>query len=286
MRTLEQTINRQTIEVAPDTDLGMKKMKKILLLVFLLSTVFANAQITLLHTFEKESVSACAPTIVEDIGMYYYMTDSTDESTIHHYPTYYFYDSEFNLYWSFQFEFGRYENISLFPTKHLIDNDDELEFFITEYQSGISHTSTHSFIMAEDGTTIYDFGFGYESNSFEFVLMNNEIRLLRNVSYYDLGLYTSELEVYGTRGNYSAEEFQLVSCSTAYPNPARNNITLPYELKEIEKATMSIYNLNGQLIECIEIGSHSNQVQLNVNDYVPGIYIYEYKGRNNRFIVQ
>ena len=264
-------------------------MKRLLLLVLLLSALFANAQITLLHTFEEDGASACSPTIVEDVGAYYYVTDSTDEGGIHHYPTFYYYDSNFNFYKSFQFEVGRYEDISLFPTRHLIDTDDELEFIVRESSLTSYGYIVHSYIMEEDGTIIYDFDNAKElvvGSSFEFVLVNNEIRLLRNVSYYDGGTHDNELEVYGTGGNYSAEEFHLVTNSVAYPNPARSNITLPYELEDGETATMSIYNLNGQLIERFEIGSHFNQIQLNVNRYSPGIYLYEYKGRSNKFVVQ
>lgn len=267
-------------------------MKRLLLLVLLLSTLFANAQITLLHTFEEDGVSVYSPTIVEDVGVYYYVTDSIDDPAnyYYHYTTYYFYDSEFALYWSYQFKVARYASVSLFPTRHLIDTDDELEFIVNESEMMASgYSRVHSYIMGEDGTIIYNFDNAKEQvvgRGFEFVLVNNEIRLLRNVSYYEIGTTDNELEVYGTGGNYSAEEFHLVSSSTAYPNPARSNITLPYELNEGETATMSIYNLNGQLIDRFDISSHFNQVQLNVNSYSPGIYLYEYKGRSNKFIVQ
>ncbi len=265
-------------------------MKRLLLSVLLLCALFANAQITLLHTFEEDGASACSPTIVEDVGVYYYSTDSIDDPANYHYhyTTYYFYDSEFNLYWSHQFTVARYSSINLFPTRHLIDTDDGLEFIVNESTSTSSGSPrVHSHIMEEDGTIIYDFSNG-NNNSFEFKLVNNQIRLLRNVSYY-AGSYTipdNELEVYGVGGDYSAEEFHLVANSVAYPNPARSNITLPYELVDGETATMSIYNLNGQLIERFEIGPHFNQVQLNVNSYSPGVYLYEYKGRSNKFIVQ
>lgn len=267
-------------------------MKRLLLSILLLNALFANAQITLLHTFEEDGVSACAPTIVEDVGVYYYVTDSIDDPSNHyyHYTTYYFYDSEFALYWSHQFQVARYAGISIFPTRHLIDTDDELEFIVNESQMMSSgYSKVHSYIMEEDGTIIYDFNNAKEQvvgSSFEFVLVNNEIRLLRNVSYYEIGTTDNELEVYGTGGNYSAKEFQFMINSVAYPNPARSNITLPYELEEGEKATMSIYNLSGQLIERFEIGSYFKQVQLDVNSYSPGIYLYEYKGRSNKFIVQ
>lgn len=263
-------------------------MKRLLLSALLLSALFANAQITLLHTFEEDDVSVYSPSIVEDVGVYYHLTDSTDEYNIYHYTTYYYYDSEFNLYWSRQFKVARYSGISLFPTRHLIDTDDGLEFLVTESSASASGgTNNHSYIMEEDGTIIYDFTNG-NNNSFEFKLVNNEIRLLRSVGYH-VGSYTAddiELEIYGTGGNYSAEEFHLVVNSVAYPNPARSNIILPYELADGETATMSIYNINGQLIERFELGSNFNQVQLNVNSYSPGIYLYEYKGRSNKFIVQ
>lgn len=265
-------------------------MKRLLLLALLLSACCVNAQITLLHTFEEDGVSVCSPTIVEDVGVYYYVTDSADDYNIHHYPSFYYYDSEFNLYWSYQFEVGRYAGVNLFPTRHLIDTDDELEFIVNESEMMASgYSRVHSYIMGEDGAIIYDFSNAKEQvigSSFEFVLVNNEIRLLRNVSYYEIGTPYNELEVYGTGGNYSAEEFHLVVNSVAYPNPARSIITLPYELAEGETTIMSIYNLNGQLIERFEIGPHFNQVHLNVNSYSPGVYLYEYKGRSNKFIVQ
>lgn len=264
-------------------------MKKLLLLVLLLSAVFANAQITLLHTFEEDGVGACSPTIVEDVGVYCYMTDSSDVNNIYHYPTYYFYDSEFNFYNSFQFELGMNTSISLFPTRHLIDADDELEFIVYEYtQFSNLEYSLHNYIMEEEGTIIYEFGDsnGQAIGEFKFMLVNNEIRLLRNVDFDGIGPLGNKLEVYSTGGNYSADEFHFVANSVAYPNPARSNITLPYELEDGETTTMSIYNLNGQLIERFNIGSHFNQVQLNVSDYSPGIYLYEYKGRSNKFIVQ
>lgn len=262
-------------------------MKRLLLSALLLNALFANAQITLLHTFEEDDVSVYSPSIIEDVGIYCHIIDSTDEYNIHHYPTFYYYDSEFNLYWSRQFEVGRYEGISLFPTRHLIDTDDGLEFIVSESSLTMYGTSVHSYIMEEDGTIIYDFTNG-DNNGFEFKLVNNKIRLIRDVGY-STGSSTPddrELEIYGTGGNYSAEEFHLVNNSVAYPNPARSNITLPYELADGETATMSIYSVNGQLIDRFEIGSYFKQVQLNVSSYSPGIYLYEYKGRSNRFIVQ
>lgn len=266
-------------------------MKKLFLFVLLASSVLAKAQITLLHTFEEDGVSACSPSIIEDVGYYCYSTDSIDENNIYHFTTFYFYDSDFNFYKSFQFECVRYSYISLFPTRHLIDTDDDLEFIMTESTLTANGYRNHSYIMEEDGTVIYDFGDRNDrsyTDDFEFVLVNNEIRLLRTIGYFvqNYSADDNELEVYGTGGDYSTGEFHLVNVVPAYPNPARSSIILPYELENGESTTMSIYDLNGRLIEKFDIGSHFNQVQLNVNSYAPGIYIYEYKGRSNKFVVQ
>ena len=61
---------------------------------------------------------------------------------------------------------------------------------------------------------------------------------------------------------------------------------LPYVLEDGETATMSIYDLNSRLIERFEIDSHSNQIQVNVSEYSPGMYLYEYKGKGGKFIVR
>ena len=128
-------------------------MKRLLLSALLLSALFANAQITLLHTFEEDGVSAYSPTIVEDLGIYYYTTDSIDDAANYHYhyTTYYYYNSDFNLNWSHQFKVARYSGISLFPTRHLIDTDDRLEFIVTESSASASGgTNNHSYIMEEN----------------------------------------------------------------------------------------------------------------------------------------
>lgn len=261
-------------------------MKKLFLFVLLASSVLAKAQITLLHTFEDDGdPMVYSQSIIEDAGYYCFFSDSTDEINIYHFPTFYFYDSDFNFYKSFQFELGRYSSVSVFPTRHLINNDDAMELIVDEYTTTSNGSTSHSYIMKEDGAVIYDFG-DCCSNRFNFFLVNGEIRLLRDVYYYDGVSNAYKLEVYGTGGDYSTGEFHLVNVVPAYPNPARSSIILPYELENGESTTMSIYDLNGRLIEKFDIGSHFNQVQLNVNSYAPGIYIYEYKGRSNKFVVQ
>lgn len=261
-------------------------MKKLFLLVLLASSVLAKAQVTLLHTFDDFGSlalpAALSPTIVEDLGYYYcYMIDKDD----YRFRMYYFYDSDFNLYKSFRFEVGGNVNngIGVIPTKHLIDNDDALELIVIKNDA--QNSVMHSYVMEEDGTVIYDFG-NCTSVEYEFKLVNNQIRLIRHSIDIINTQYTTKVEVYGTGGDYSTGEFHLVNAAPAYPNPARSNIILPYELENGESATMSIYDLNGRLIEKFDIGSHFNQVQLNVNSYDSGIYIYEYKGKSNKFVVR
>ena len=71
-----------------------------------------------------------------------------------------------------------------------------------------------------------------------------------------------------------------------YPNPASSIVNLPYEIPQGTTAEMRIFNLDGQLVDVKQIGSHFNNIQLNVDNYTAGIYFYEYNGNKGKFIVQ
>lgn len=66
----------------------------------------------------------------------------------------------------------------------------------------------------------------------------------------------------------------------AYPNPVKDvlNVELPYS----EEVTISIYNLNGQLVKQ-EITT-SNRLALNFNDLQSGIYIMKLTGTNTQIV--
>ena len=84
----------------------------------------------------------------------------------------------------------------------------------------------------------------------------------------------------------NVSELKISNVQTAYPNPTRITINLPYVLDKGQTTMMRrIYKTNGQLMEQKQIDSAFDKILLNVNSYQPGIYLYEYNGVSNKFIV-
>lgn len=70
----------------------------------------------------------------------------------------------------------------------------------------------------------------------------------------------------------------------AYPNPATDLVTLPYE---VDGATsMKIYDMQGKLVERKFLDKSKQELQLNVKNYPTGMYFFEVNGESNSFIVK
>ena len=67
---------------------------------------------------------------------------------------------------------------------------------------------------------------------------------------------------------------------TVYPNPARDFVKVSTVNRQ--QTTVRVYNYLGILIEEIEV--NSNEIEINVSDYNPGIYLINIQTENNCFI--
>lgn len=72
---------------------------------------------------------------------------------------------------------------------------------------------------------------------------------------------------------------------SSFPNPASDYINIGYKLSGQAKTMMNIYNSKGQLIDQKQLNSNENSLKLNVSSYKSGLYLYEYNGVSNKFIV-
>ena len=72
--------------------------------------------------------------------------------------------------------------------------------------------------------------------------------------------------------------------SAIYPNPSANNLYLNYQLTDTEKATICLYNLNGQLVLQQHI-SGNGQLQMPTQNLPAGIYYYTIV-LNNQLVVR
>ncbi|MBQ8221777.1 MAG: T9SS type A sorting domain-containing protein [Bacteroidales bacterium] len=106
-------------------------------------------------------------------------------------------------------------------------------------------------------------------------------------------LYCYTLRSFCGEGNYSA--FSEESCAQVgdgismleyensfeiYPNPANDFVKISTEGNNI--SVVKIYNMLGMLIEEIEV--NSNEVEINVSDYNPGIYFFNVDGKTYEII--
>lgn len=79
------------------------------------------------------------------------------------------------------------------------------------------------------------------------------------------------------------EENTSFSPSPAYPNPATDHIMIPVDMTL--NAILSIYGMDGKLIENVVVPAGTKEYRLNLQGYAPGNYIYRVNGSAVKFTV-
>jgi len=166
----------------------------------------------------------------------------------------------------------------VFATKHLFNSDDKIEFLILSWCMCSPEFSMQ--LYDEDGTLLQDFG----NKNYAKIIQTTDSKLKLIIGTNSADSVTS---IYTLPGTLSSVSLKSATVSDSpYPNPASTTVTLPYKIASGTTTTMSIYNINGQLIEQKTIDSVFDKILLNVSGYEPGTYIYTYNGISNRFIVK
>ncbi|HLO91288.1 MAG TPA: T9SS type A sorting domain-containing protein [Lentimicrobium sp.] len=234
----------------------------------------SQAQVVLEHTFTS---NACNVTpFVTTNGIQYLSYDkNTHAVTI--------YNTDYSVYKSVTIEYVPDHSPSFMCASDKLFNTDSKIEFIAVVGDGFTNNSMK--LYNEDGAVIKNFGNKYYAHT----ISAYGITKLRvyNFTYdanYNPILYTDE--IYSVPGSASVEINDIGFPElTPFPNPTNQTITLPYKLEPNQHSEMNIYNLNGQLLDKKHIGSNFDKIMLNVEGYQPGIYIYEYNGISNRFVV-
>ena len=90
---------------------------------------------------------------------------------------------------------------------------------------------------------------------------------------YDTNYYISPQQTLGICVTpLSTPIFQQENVFTMYPNPAKDVVTLQYDLA-INNATVSIFDVTGRLIQNVALNSVSGSNELNVSAYPAGVYL-------------
>ena len=258
--------------------------KTVLTLVLALAFMPVFSQAILKHTFTnnsgglhsvfQNSIHEYVYEILPEVS--YVVCDLDEDETITGFSVY---DADFQLTKEIPFtvegKWGiRYSSFGVvIAGKHLFNNDDKIEICLTPWKQG---GKMYTMILNEDGEVL----FMQEGSLISYLYKaGDELRFEISNSYDNYNI-----EVYATQGNFSADEM-VVTTQNPYPNPANTTVSIPYTL-DGKSAEMHIYDSRGVLVDAKTLDPDAELVDLNVSAYRPGIYVYEYNGMSNKFVVR
>ncbi|MEI8048385.1 MAG: T9SS type A sorting domain-containing protein [Bacteroidota bacterium] len=169
------------------------------------------------------------------------------------------------------------------PSKYLYNNNDKVEFTAIFIKTGEYKYITQ--IQDEDGNSLVQLN-GYV-NLTDYIANNKfmmKATYMESINANDV--YKEEIYSLGGIVPTGNSFIELPSVENPYPNPSNTIINIPYELQGSNVAVLSIYNSNGQIVETKKIDSYFKEIRLNVSNYQPGVYMYEYNRITNLFIVK
>lgn len=272
-------------------------MKKLLLIALLALTFSAGAQVTYIGETEGKWYYNPYSTLPADM----YLISSEDGWDL--------YNPDLTLHKSFHglpYSGGEVEYYHQYLGKHAVNDDDKYEFFVVKMvilNSSLKTFTYHCYIYNEDGNVLYTFPdvfsfttdfntifSGKDLHSWPVHLIDGELRVA--LIYQDRDeSETTRTKIYKFNGRPDMEDIVQVPeagvrSMPAFPNPTRGEVTLPYTLPQGERAMMQIFDMSGRLIEQRPISGEGRMVKVDVSAYAPGVYLYEYKGQTNRFVVR
>lgn len=247
-------------------------MKKLLLIIATLSICILrlNAQINLEHTLDGYLM----PIIIDDNPEYYYdVYDKSNNIKI--------YDKNFNLYKNINITPP--DNCNRYYTNATALNNDII-FMICF--NNINNTSDPNNCINKlydiNGNIIKDLGKSCSAGSF-IVYSNKMLYYKMFINSNNQVSYATEIYSISLVNNLNESNY---NCTISpFPNPANNIITLPYNLNS-GFSEMLIHDINGKLIEKKIIDSSSNNILLDIEGYIPGVYLYSVNGFTQKFVVR
>ena len=118
-------------------------------------------------------------------------------------------------------------------------------------------------------------------NGYECLDWNDEAMGCDDDRYY---VYVYSCPGNGSNDSTSVQNVPAKVKRNAYPNPATDLVTLPYDANGA--TSMKIYDMQGKLVERKFLDKTKQELQLNVKNYTSGMYFFEVNGESNSFIVK
>ena len=253
-------------------------MKKILLgLVMLLTAATMSAQIELEYTFEGTGrLHYQERKTLYGVDDFLFLKGNDDN-------LYAYNKTDFSLY-------GVFDDAYII-TRNIFTTDDKLCFLREEKEGDYSTGKSKIIIFNENNKLIKEIQLqGISEGDCFPIKIGNQYKLMITEWIFntDKNKYDNKTHIYSCPGNgetsTSVENVSAKVKRNAYPNPATDLVTLPYDANGA--TSMKIYDLQGKLVERKFLDKNKQELQLNVKDYPSGMYFFEVNGESNSFVVK
>ncbi len=226
------------------------------------------AQLTLENTYSY-SVSTA---YIDGEGYKFYEMDTDNNRCV-------IYNLDHSLYQSIDLEVpdGQHLYDLKYVTNHLFDEDDGLEVCYTyyEYNDEEQYSTYTTRVINDDGSALLEVpGAAYAT-----LMTTSEEGDYRFVVYvYDYSVVPSTVEtnIYSLAGQSTGlSGLPQLSDTKAFPNPAKEQITIAYDIPEnIRQAQLIVYNARGQVIMKHPVDNESHHTVVNTSMFPAGTYLY------------
>jgi hypothetical protein len=248
----------------------MKRM--VILAAILMFVVTSHAQITLEHNYPASATL----TELSISGYKYYVMDVTNNQCK-------IYNMDHSLWKTISLSVPA--NMYLYDIKYVSEglfNSDskvELAYIYYSYDTTYYYYSYYARVINESGLELMPIpGCGYLDLK---ETPSNGTKFFAYVYNYSIYPSTVNTLVYSVPGELPTGGIPTRSNDAggyAYPNPARDNVTIPYRLPEgVETAQILLFNGSGQLARTFDVDRSFDHVMIQTSELPKGIYYYQVK---------
>ncbi len=247
------------------------KRPTLIILFFIFLSIRSSAQITLENTYTGVSAAYIHLPVA---GYKYYVMDVANSQCR-------MYNNDHSLWKTINLSIpaGYYLCDIQFVTEDLFNSDNLVEMLYVSYNynTTLKYYTYDTRIVNENGTPIlsmpyagYSYIYPAETGSKLFMWI------------YDFSIFpeTVNTMVYSIPGKLNTTITKLpenlkAAQLSAYPNPATNEVTIPYSLpSNVKQAELKLFSMNGVLIKSFTIDHTFNSLLVKTGDLPAGMYVY------------
>lgn len=246
----------------------MMKKSGILIMITLFFTT-AHAQMTLEHTYDY-SVSTA---YIDGEGYKFYEMDIDNNQCV-------IYNLDHTHYQTIDLDVpeGQYLYDLKYVTNHLFDDDDEIEVCYTyyEYFSSEEYTEYTTKVINAGGSEIVSIP-GASYVTLMTVSEEGDYNFVAYVYDYSVSTAVQETKVYSLSNqptNVILHSGQVAG-SKAYPNPAKDKVTISYEINSnVRDGVIKVFTTSGKKVAEMPLPASEQKITLNTSSINSGTYIY------------